>query len=108
MLKDRSNDNIKGNQTSVISYPYPYCDVSLPDLRTKSDLDYQDMIANEINLTTLDDLDEQHEKFQTQNEFKDAKFAQNCVNPYRSGPYSHLNRSGGGLLSPPLLSRKLL
>ncbi len=24
-----------------------------------------------------------------------------CFNPYRSGPYSHLNRSGGGLTKPP-------
>ena len=32
----------------------------LPDLRSKSVLDYQDIFANEINLTTFDDLDEQH------------------------------------------------
>ena len=36
----------------------------LPDLRSKSVLDYQDIFANEINLTTFDDLDEQHKKFQ--------------------------------------------
>ncbi len=81
MLKDRSNDNIKGKQTAVSSYPCPYCDVSLSDLRSKTVLDYQDMIANGINLTTFDDLNVQHVKFQTEylSEFKDAKFAQNCV-----------------------------
>ena len=26
------------------------------------------------------------------------------LNPYRSGPYSHLNRSGGGHIDPPSIS----
>ncbi len=50
MLKDRSNDNIKRKQTAVSSYPCPFCRVSLSDLRSKSVIDYEDMIANDINL----------------------------------------------------------
>lgn len=56
--------------------------MTLADLRSKSVLDYEDIIKNNISLTTFGDLDQYHNTFVTeyQSDFKDAKYAHNCVN----------------------------